>query len=1533
MDAKCVIHSINIKNLPGSTLFGTGIIDISEKQDGSKTIPTRLRFDNLKLVTYFKFRNPEETNLEHFKSYFRLHEFVSSSYKVSLVKSKSLKEWSDKQTNTVELEIYDLSLIYRLKNFVSAADGSQWIILNYNDKTNPFKNNSSLLQELIISNDLPISYWFKTKIVMISALNGTDLNTVEVKTASGEITSNNKAYYNYCIENNVCVFGRTSVPEIIRLESVKFLNADLTPNAEILLPSKEPKPNFNIMFWDIETCNLENNLVPFARDHGSEKKCLNLCISVVIAETKADSVKKVYNISLFDYDYKFDTVKYRHVFGGVPKEGAKKNEKGQIDPNDLIFPEEEIVVEKIICKDQLEMMFSFAMLIRKNKPAFISGFNCLGYDWRFIYDTLLNIADAISKKRGTNINLERVRLLTNFYLICDYYVDNQNIEKHMCYEDMITYMPYDITVTSPYFYSDVRIVDENSKYQNILNIFRRCADTDPSELKITADLKHIIHIEINIPGIIIIDTCFILKKNFPNINKNSLESFLNLMKLQGKEEFETKSISKVFASQVNYIKNENGLETFDLNCNLETRKFNDLPFDYWFSYLCKYCNYDSLRLKQLWDKTGVIDDLLFFSRMNNTNIQTNFYRASSTKIDNCIRLFLPKNFFVDFTKIVPRDKEFEGAYVVEITENLVKLPVGTIDFASLYPSIMEEYGLCPTTTVRLDLSNYAHREWLKKFFVVDHNLLTGIEYQELPRAVGGPIKRPVNLDYDFEKDIPYLHYYAGTDEQLKKEFETKDILFRLTDNIYTRTSDQLEPPHIQYFTLIHKNDKNKYGLVPRLLSMLKEVRKSVKEQMGVAARIEDWASHKSLDARQAIVKQFMNSFYGLMGADPSFSLLSSPILARCITKLGQLHLKYTRALVMSKYPLEVIYGDTDSLFLKFMKKFYDEIKKDEYLSKVDKSLKDEELAKATTAALEEYHFAVITKANENYVKVSRTVNSQYSLIYANTILKVEYERLMYPIWLQKKKKYCGLQYDEPEKGIKALMKLIPKNIYLKGKEKRFKSAVVDHYLYKLLFDMLDLDNPMSMMEIALKNINYYKATALEKFSPKDFCIEKTIKRHGKSKEGVIQPIKGVMAKILERYNDYNLQEGDVRTFYPCIRSICYPTNANKTNNLIIDVDFDPSKYQIDIADFFNKTLAKYFDLLFITSKVKHEMLFGSYLGLKRNNITFIEQGEQYVDKNALNVFGYQHISANEFRVYFIKAGNTPSSTIKLEAPPTDFGEDEDDGREVELLVTEGDITVHVDENYKAFFGVKPDKFTIKSEDISGWKKSINDKLKAYSKSEIAKQFGGLTKISTWCKSIYDQLIKPEMQKSILNKFCLGNSYQLLIYFESLFTTSTQKEKEKESKFKGLNVKVVTLTSFKNCICDFLMQCKICNMLPKMVMQSQSTIGTVVGQSTLQSLALLEPSACLERIQRVKARNIESEIMKTFHEELTKKYPDTLVNVLKDDYDVNINMFKLYRNFINNRSIETIKYYNESSIKGHESIKAFSLPFAASIVDF
>lgn len=101
------------------------------------------------------------------------------------------------------------------------------------------------------------------------------------------------------------------------------------------------------------------------------------------------------------------------------------------------------------------------------------------------------------------------------------------------------------------------------------------------------------------------------------------------------------------------------------------------------------------------------------------------------------------------------------------------------------------------------------------------------------------------------------------------------------------------------------------GVLPKILKEFLSARKIIKKQM---AYEKDKAKKSILNARQLALKTMANSSYGFLGYIRS--KLYKIDLAASITSVGRKNIMLTKKLIEEKFGYEVIYGDTDSVFVK-----------------------------------------------------------------------------------------------------------------------------------------------------------------------------------------------------------------------------------------------------------------------------------------------------------------------------------------------------------------------------------------------------------------------------------------------------------------------------------------------------------------------------------------------------------------------------------------------------------------------------------------
>ena len=222
------------------------------------------------------------------------------------------------------------------------------------------------------------------------------------------------------------------------------------------------------------------------------------------------------------------------------------------------------------------------------------------------------------------------------------------------------------------------------------------------------------------------------------------------------------------------------------------------------------------------------------------------------------RWFLP-----DERTIEQPQESFEGAVVITPMPGFYEEPVVTLDFASLYPSIMRAFNMCFSTLIRNPAEARAR----------------GFHFSD---ADPDPTFRPV------------------------RDFETTDITPETKENPFHYVE---KPTDVCFVT-----NKVRVGILPEILSELLSKRKQTKKAMKKTP--EESVKYAVLDGYQLALKVCANSVYGFTGASKGF--LPEKRIASNVTKAGRGMTNEAKNKVEFHYRdhgLRVVYGDTDSIFV------------------------------------------------------------------------------------------------------------------------------------------------------------------------------------------------------------------------------------------------------------------------------------------------------------------------------------------------------------------------------------------------------------------------------------------------------------------------------------------------------------------------------------------------------------------------------------------------------------------------------------------
>ncbi|KAH8116379.1 DNA polymerase family B-domain-containing protein [Phellopilus nigrolimitatus] len=348
--------------------------------------------------------------------------------------------------------------------------------------------------------------------------------------------------------------------------------------------------------------------------------------------------------------------------------------------------------------------------------------------------------------------------------------------------------------------------------------------------------------------------------------------------------------------------------------------------------LAVYCLKDAYLPQRLMDKLMCFVNYIEMSRV--TGVPFNYLLSRGQSIKVLSQLFRRANdegYVIPAVKGEGSDEQYEGATVIEPKRGYYDAPIATLDFSSLYPSIMMAHNLCYTTL-------------LDKHTIERLKLVKGVDYNQTP-----------NNDF-----------FATTN--LRK------------------------------------------GLLPSVLEDLIGARKRAKADL---KKETDPFRRAVLDGRQLALKISANSVYGFTGA--TIGKLPCLPISSSVTAYGRQMIEKTKQEVEAEYCIangrehnaEVIYGDTDSVMVKF--------------------------------------------GPPDLATVMQMGSEAADLVTAKFVkpIKLEFEKVYFPYLLISKKRYAGLYWTKTEKYDKMDSKGIET---VRRDNCRLVSTVIETCLHKMLID-------------------------------------------------------------------------------------------------------------------------------------------------------------------------------------------------------------------------------------------------------------------------------------------------------------------------------------------------------------------------------------------------------------------------------------------------------------------------------------------------
>ena len=339
--------------------------------------------------------------------------------------------------------------------------------------------------------------------------------------------------------------------------------------------------------------------------------------------------------------------------------------------------------------------------------------------------------------------------------------------------------------------------------------------------------------------------------------------------------------------------------------------------------VAKYCAKDCELVYRLIHRLDLLPQYLEMSKVTGVTMNDLNTRGQQIKVfTQIVREARLSDFVVPDMRSshAGSDVQYTGAFVLPPTKGIYQEPIATLDFASLYPSIIQADNLSYETLVH-DSSQLDPGVPVSKIHV-EQGALWDVQVGVVQ---GSTHLRGATDDVQFMRMLstikPGHRVMLGTTKKTDPvEGEAIEVL---SLDSKTATIELVSPVTSVAGQVVIKRMKvvvdhvytyvqNVEGVLPRICKNLLNARKKARKEMALT---DDPVRKGLLNGKQLALKVSCNSVYGFTGA--ARGMLPCLAIASSVTSIGQQMIKTTAKLCQKEFNATVVYGDTDSVMVNF----------------------------------------------------------------------------------------------------------------------------------------------------------------------------------------------------------------------------------------------------------------------------------------------------------------------------------------------------------------------------------------------------------------------------------------------------------------------------------------------------------------------------------------------------------------------------------------------------------------------------------------